>query len=127
MNTTRTRIEKRGRLDDEPNTNDARKLLDLMVGSLDDTLSSVGGEIEFIELDPAMVGDAWVCVRVPADVNVASTKGLGMYGVDEIEFYDQTGSDEDDVLTSTTLGLETEGPSYTFSIGLVETEPEGDN
>lgn len=122
MTTKRTRIEKRGRLSDEPNTADARKLLDLMVGSINDTLASVGGTIEFFELDPPMVGDAWVSVRVPVDEKVASTKTLGMYGVDDVTFYDQTGSEEDDVVTSTTLGLETEGASYTFSIDLVDTE-----
>lgn len=122
MATRTTRIEKRGELSDKPNTTDARKLLDLMVGGLGETLADVGGEIEFIELDPAMVGDAWVCVRVPSDVSVNNTKPLGMYGVDGIEFYDMTGSQDDDVLASTTLGLETEGPTYTFSIGLVDTE-----
>ena len=116
------RVEKRGRLSDDPNTDDARKLLDLMVGGFGETLADVGGEIEYLELDPPMVGDAWVAVRVPIDVSVASTKALGMYGVDGVEFYDTTGSDGDDVVTSTTISLETEGPTYTISIGLVDTE-----
>lgn len=123
---TQSRIEKRGALSDEPNTTDARKLLDVMVGGLNDTLADVGGEIEMLELDPPMVGDAWVCVRVPAGVQVASTKTLDLYGVEEVEFFDIVGSQEDDILTSTTLCLETEGPTYTFSIGLVDPNAEAD-
>ena len=117
--TTTRRVEKDGDLLDQPNAADARTLLNTLIGFGDD-LASVGGRIDRIDHRHNMAGDAAVYVEIPIDVELASRKHLGMYGVESIEFLGQDTPDIDGVVVSTNLLMETEGPDYLFVIDRTE-------